>query len=104
MAVAIPWYRSPQTIGLITTAVAAAVALFPKLGVMLGLTSPGSISTAVENVAGIVALLAPVAGGIFRVKSKVQPLTLTQAAADIHPATVAATTPPPAPATKEEPK
>jgi hypothetical protein len=90
MAAAIPWYRSPQTIGLITTFIAAAVALFPKAGVLLGLTSPGAIQTAVENIAGIIALLAPVVGTIFRVKSKEQPITLTQAAADTHPATVAA--------------
>jgi hypothetical protein len=90
MPVAIPWFKSPQTIGLITTFVAAAVALFPKAGIALGLTSPGAISTAVSNVAGVIALLAPLVGTIFRVNSDVQPITLTQAAADNHPATVAA--------------
>ena len=88
--VAIPWYKSPQTLGLITTFVAAAVALFPKAGAALGLNSPTAISTAVSNVAGVIALLAPVVGTIFRVKSDVQPITLTQAAADSHPVTVAA--------------
>lgn len=87
---AIPWYKSPQTIGLITTFIAAAVALFPKAGVALGLTSPTAISTAVSNVAGLIALVAPVVGTVFRVNSTEQPITLTQASADAHPATVAA--------------
>jgi hypothetical protein len=91
MAAAIPWYRSPQTIGLITTFVAAAVALFPKAGAALGLTSPTAISTAVSNIAGIVAMIAPVVGTIVRAKqTSGQPITLTQAAADVHPATIAA--------------
>jgi hypothetical protein len=91
MAAAIPFYRSPQTIGLITTFIAAAVALFPKAGQLLGLTSPTEIATAVSNIAGLVALVAPVIGTIFRVKqSSGQPITLTQAGADAHPATLAA--------------
>jgi hypothetical protein len=90
MAAAIPFYKSPQTLGLITTFVAAAVALFPKAGAALGLTSPTAISTAVSNVAGVIALLAPVVGTIFRVNTAEQPITLTQAAADVHPATIAA--------------
>jgi len=93
MAAAIPWYKSPQTIGLITTFIAAAVALFPKAGQLLGLTSPTAIATAVSNVAGLIALIAPVVGTIFRVKeSSGQPITLTQAGADAHPATIAAET------------
>ena len=87
---AIPWYKSPQTIGLITTAVSAAVALFPKVGQLLGLTSPTSISDAVSSAATVIALIAPVVGAIFRVKSKDQPITLTQAAADNHEVTVLA--------------
>jgi microcystin-dependent protein len=87
---AIPWYKSPQTIGLVTTAVAALVALFPKVGQALGLTSPGAISTAVSNVAGFIALIAPIVGTVVRAKSKVQPVTLTQARADDNPATVVA--------------
>lgn len=90
MAAAIPWYKSPQTIGLITTFVAAAVALFPKAGAALGLTSPGAISTAVSNVAGVIALIAPVIGTIVRAKSTEQPITLTEAGAETHPATVTA--------------
>jgi hypothetical protein len=91
MAAAIPFYKSPQTIGLITTFVAAAVALFPKLGTMLGLTSPTAIATAVENAAGVIALVAPVVGVIVRSMQKTgQPITLTQAGADAHPSTIAA--------------
>jgi hypothetical protein len=87
---AIPWYKSPQTIGLITTFVAAAIALFPKAGVLLGLTSPNEIQTAVSNAAGVVAVIAPFIGTIVRAKSTVQPITLTQAQADNHPVTLAA--------------
>lgn len=90
MIVAIPWYKSPQTISLLTTAVAAAVALFPKVGAALGLTSPGAISIAVQNIAGVIALVAPVIGTYFRAKSPEQPITLTQAAADTRPATLKA--------------
>jgi hypothetical protein len=91
MAAAIPWYKSPQTIGLITTFVAAAVALFPKVGTALGLTSPTAIATAVENGAGVVALIAPFVGVVVRSMQKTgQPITLTQAGADAHPATLAA--------------
>jgi hypothetical protein len=91
MAAAIPWYKSPQTIGLITTFVAAAVALFPKVGTALGLTSPTAIATAVENGAGVVALIAPFVGVVVRAMQKTgQPITLTQAGADSHPATLAA--------------
>ena len=90
MSAAIPWYKSPQTLGLITTFIAALVALFPKIGAALGLTSPSAISNAVSTIAGAVALIAPVVGTIVRTQSKEQPITLTQAAADAHPATIAA--------------
>lgn len=90
MSAAIPFYKSPQTLGLITTFIAAAVALFPKAGVALGLTSPGAIETAVTNLAGVIALIAPLVGSILRVNSKEQPVTLTQTSADNHPATIQA--------------
>jgi hypothetical protein len=91
MAAAIPWYKSPQTIGLLTTFVAGAIALFPKLGAALGLTSPAAISTAVQNIAAAVATVAPVVGVVVRAMQKTgQPITLTQAGADAHPATIAA--------------
>jgi hypothetical protein len=91
MAAAIPFYKSPQTIGLIVTFVSAAVALFPKVGTMLGLTSPTAIQTAVENIAGVIAMVAPIVGTIVRAKqTSGQPITLTQKGADEHPATIAA--------------
>src|ERR1700679_2364747 len=86
---AIAWYRSPQQIGLVTTAVSAAIALFPKLGQALGLSSATAVSDAVTNIFGVIALVAPVVGSFIRAKSKVQPLTLTQARANTNSDTVA---------------
>lgn len=86
---AIPWYRSPQQIGLVTTAVSALIALFPKLGQMLGWTSPTDVSAGVTSVFGVIAVIAPIIGTFIRAKSTVQPLTLTKAAAEVHPNTVA---------------
>lgn len=97
IAGAIPWYKSPQTIGLVTTAVSAAIALFPKVGQLLGLTSGTAIDAAVTTIFGFIALIAPIVGTVVRVKSKAQPITLTQAAADTHPATVAIQAPAPLP-------
>lgn len=96
---ALPWYRSPQQIGLVTTAVSAALALFPQASHWLGLTNPGDIANAVTAVFGVITLIAPIVGGVWRAKSPLQPLTLTQAGADVHPATIVAlhteTIPPP---------
>jgi hypothetical protein len=84
---AIPWYKSPQQIGLVTTAVSAAVALFPKVGVWLGLSSPSEVANAVTNVFSFIAVVAPIVGSIVRANSKEQPLTLTASEATVHPAT-----------------
>jgi len=86
---AIPWYRSPQQIGLVTTAVSALVAIFPKIGQLLGWSSPGDIANGVTAVFGAIAIIAPIIGTFIRAKSTVQPLTLTQAAAEVHPNTIA---------------
>ena len=83
---AIPWYKSPQTIGLVTTAVSALIALFPKIGPAIGINSAADISTVVTNIFGTIAILAPIVGTIVRAKSTVQPITLTQSQADAHPA------------------
>jgi hypothetical protein len=93
MAAAIPFYKSPQTIGLVTTFVSAAIALYPKAGQLLGLNAPGAVERAVTTVFAFIALLAPLIGVIVRTKSTVQPITLTQAAADAHPVTQAAAVP-----------
>jgi hypothetical protein len=87
---AIPFYKSPQTIGLVTTFISAAIALFPKAGQLLGLAAPGAVESAVTGIFGAIAVIAPIVGAIVRTKSTVQPITLTQAAADVHPVTVAA--------------
>jgi hypothetical protein len=85
IAPAIPWYQSPQLIGLITTIVSAAIAIYgPKLNI-----SSTDITTVVTDIFGVIALIAPIIGTVLRIKSTVQPVTLTQAAADVHPNTIA---------------
>lgn len=86
---AIPWYKSPVQIAQLTTAVTALAAVAPKAAAYLGLTTPEAISTTVQNVCGGVSFLALAYGIIRRALSPIQPLTLTQARADAHPATVA---------------
>lgn len=73
----------------VVTAVSAVTAIAPKLATYFGLTSSDAISHAVTATFGIIAILAPIYGSIKRARSTAQPLTLTQAAADSHPATVA---------------
>ena len=89
----IPWYRSPVQIAQVATAISALVAVFPRVGIWLGLTSPTAITDAVTAIFGVIALVAPIVGTILRAKSNVQPLTLTQASADakVTPATAEAT-------------
>jgi hypothetical protein len=89
----IPWYKSPVQIAQITTAISALIAVFPRVGIWLGLTSPSAINDAVTAVFGVIGFVAPIVGSIVRAKSPVQPLTLTQASADakITPETAAAT-------------
>ena len=86
---AIPWYKSPQQIGLVTTAVSALIAVFPKLGQLLGWSSPGDVANGITAIFGVIAVIAPVIGTFIRARSTVQPLTLTQASADVHPNTLA---------------
>lgn len=89
-APAIPWYRSPVQVTQVTTAVSAAIAIFPKLGKMLGLQTPGDVEPVVEAIFGAIAVLAPILGSIVRSRSRLQPLTLTKAGAEEHPATALA--------------
>lgn len=86
---AIPWYSSPVQIAQVTSAVSALIALFPKLGQALGWTSPSDISTGVTTIFGVIATAAAIYGSIKRASSPIQPLTLTQTSADVHPNTVA---------------
>lgn len=87
---AIPWYKSPVQISLVVTIISALIAAFPKIGQAIGLNTPGEVETAVQNVFAVVALVAPIIGSITRAKSTIQPLTLTAASAETHPATIAA--------------
>lgn len=89
----IPWYRSPVQIAQVTTVVSGLVAIFPKVGAYLGLTTPDAVNNAVTAVFGVVALVAPIVGTALRAKSPIQPLTLTKASAEakITPETAAAT-------------
>lgn len=89
---AIPFYKSPQEIALATTAVSALIAVFPKLGQFFHLSTPSDAANAVTAVFGFIAVVVPIIGGIVRWNSKGQPLTVTQAAADAHPATQAVVT------------
>jgi hypothetical protein len=88
-AAAIPWYQSRVQIAQVVSLVSAAIAMFPKVGTALGLTNLVAIQTAVETIFGTVALIAPLVGSIWRARSTLQPLTLTKAAAAVHPATIA---------------
>jgi hypothetical protein len=87
---AIPWYSSPVQLAQITTAISTLVALAPGIASRFGLTSPQAVQDAVQSIAGVVALIAVSYAGIKRARSTIQPLTLTQAGADVHPNTVAA--------------
>lgn len=87
---AIPWYQSPVQKAQIASLLAALVALSPKIGQVIGISTPGAAAAWVENIFGAITLLAPLIGTILRARSKLQPLTLTQGKADVHPATIAA--------------
>lgn len=87
---AIPWYKSQVQISQVAALVSAAIALSPKLGTLIGVKTPADVEAWVTTVFGIFALAAPIIGTVFRAKSAIQPLTITQSAADAHPATVQA--------------
>lgn len=87
---AAPWYTSPVQKAQVVAIVSALVALSPKIGQVLGIANPGQAAAWVETVFGFIALVAPILGSIWRARSKLQPLTLTQKAADAHPANIAA--------------
>lgn len=91
-AAAAPWYTSKVQITQVVTLISALCAISPKVAKTFGLNSLTDIQTTVEAVFGTIAFLAPVIGTWFRAKSPLQPLTLTQAKADAHPATIAAQT------------
>jgi hypothetical protein len=98
---AIPWYKSPQQIMHVTTAVSALLALSPKaaaaIGAFLGidLSTPANVQVAVEALFGFIAIVAPSVGAWLRARSKVQPLTISQKKADAVNAPAADSPPPP---------
>lgn len=80
---AVPWYESPVQISQIVACISGVFTVFPQLAALLGMTDTTKITAAVTVAAAI-------AGLIFRARSKIQPLTLTQSRADNHPATAVA--------------
>jgi hypothetical protein len=86
---ALPWYKSQVLISQIVTVISAITAIAPKVATALGLTSVDAINQTVTAVFGVIAVAATAYGAVRRVNSPLQPLTLTQADADAHPATVA---------------
>ena len=89
---AIPWYKSSVTRGALISFATLLGVLAPKLAAVLGLTSTNAISAVVDNLLIVCAAIAALSTFIARVRSPIQPVTLTQAAADVHPATIALST------------
>lgn len=87
---AVPWYQSSVQKAQVAAAVSALVALSPKIGQALGIATPAAAAAWVETIFGAITLIAPIVGSILRARSALQPLTLTQGKADVHPATIAA--------------
>lgn len=90
---ALPFYKSPVYMGAVVTILSTLASLAPKTFAALGLTSPGAISHTVDIVFQLIALVAAAFTAYKRSQSPIQPLTLTQAGADVHPGGVV---PPPA--------
>lgn len=86
---ALPWYRSPVYVSQVVTFLSALTAIAPKVATALGLTSTDAINQTVTAVFGVIALGSTAYGAIKRARSAIQPLTLTQTGADVHPNTVA---------------
>jgi hypothetical protein len=88
---AAPWWTSTDQKLKIATGVAVLVLAFPKSALVakLGLSNPDQVTNYI-NAASVVAPLATLAWGfIARIYSKIQPLTLTRAAAASNTATIA---------------
>lgn len=88
---AIPWYQSHVVIAQVSSAISGLVALSPHLGWVkaLGLTDPSTVENDVTLVFGALAAIAQVVALIARMRSRIQPVTLTQIGADLHPNTLA---------------
>jgi hypothetical protein len=88
---AAPWWTSTDQKLKIATGIAVLVLAFPKSALVakLGLSNPDQVTNYI-NAASVVAPLTTLAWGfIARIYSKIQPLTLTRAAAASNTATIA---------------
>ena len=86
MADPIPVSASPVSLGLIVSILSSAALVAPSLAAKIGLTSPDAINTTAASLYTLITAGIAMASGIFalikRVKSSLQPVTLTQAGAD----------------------
>ena len=79
---ALPWYRSPVYVGIVTTIVSGLLSLIGKAD----LFPVEMVNTAIEAVFGLIAAVALLVAERKRRKSSLQPITLTKAGADAVPA------------------
>lgn len=84
-----PWYTSAVQKAQVVAFLSTLLALFPQVTAKYHITSD-QVSTAVTLIFGVLAGVAGLIGIGKRAASSIQPLTLTQAKADSHPATAMA--------------
>lgn len=86
IAPAIPWYQSPVVMAQVSSLVSGIVAVLPKSSFIaaLGLSSPDAVNTDVTILFAAIAGLAQLVALIGRVRSSIQPVTLTRVGADLH--------------------
>lgn len=87
---AAPFYTSQVFISLVITVLTQLFAVAPKLFTAIGWTSTDIISSNVQAIFQVIALIAGAYAAKSRQQSKLQPLTLTPGSAELHPATIAA--------------
>lgn len=92
--ITVPWYTSPVQKAQAVSAVTAMIALFPKLGTLLGIKTPDQIAIWVETIFGVATLIAPIVGVFWRASSKLQPLAWTKSRAATTPAVPIQAAPP----------
>lgn len=85
---AIPWYKSKQYVLAMTIVAGGALAFFPKLNKMLSAANV-SVLDFVEMIGAGITLLGGGIVWVLRQLGKIQPITLTAAAAAMHPSTLA---------------
>src|ERR1700679_2231959 len=92
--VTVPWYQSAVQKAQVVSAVTALIALFPKMGAVLGIKTPSEVATWVETIFGFATLAAPIVGIVWRAASHLQPLKWSKKAAAITPPVPIQATPP----------